>query len=149
MTPNRVFISADHGLAIVYFLQSDVVPTLLQAGVEVVLLTDDGLKEQITQRFGQPGLTVEGLRLKEARAYSEQVSPTAQWWLNFLRRVGASNRINVEALTSHIRQVEGEASSRRRMLFPLVQPVIGGLRRSHALRRRVVRAQDRFSPDLY
>ena len=28
----RMFISADHGLAIVYFLQSDVVPTLLQSG---------------------------------------------------------------------------------------------------------------------
>ena len=31
------------------------------------------LKEQITQRFGQPGLMVEGLRLKEAHQYSEQV----------------------------------------------------------------------------
>ena len=59
--PHRVFISADHGLAIVYFLQSDVVPTLLKAGIEVILLTDDGLIEQITRRFGQPGLTVEGI----------------------------------------------------------------------------------------
>ena len=58
----RVFISADHGLAIVYFLQSDVVPTLLDAGAEVVLLTDDGLKEQIDETFGSPGLIVEGLR---------------------------------------------------------------------------------------
>ncbi len=29
----RIFISADHGMAIIYFLQSDVVPTLLNAGV--------------------------------------------------------------------------------------------------------------------
>ena len=43
----RVFISADHGLAVVYFLQSDVVPTLLKAGIEVILLTDDGLINQI------------------------------------------------------------------------------------------------------
>jgi hypothetical protein len=55
-----VFISADHGLAIVYFLQSDVVPTLLANGVQVVVLTDDGLKEQISRRFAQPGLIVEG-----------------------------------------------------------------------------------------
>jgi len=40
---SRIFISADHGLAIVYFLQSEVVPTLLKAGAEVVLLTDDAL----------------------------------------------------------------------------------------------------------
>ena len=36
-----IFISADHGLAIVYFLQSEVVPTLIEAGVQVVLLTDE------------------------------------------------------------------------------------------------------------
>jgi len=29
----RIFISADHGMAIIYFLQSDVVSTLLEAGV--------------------------------------------------------------------------------------------------------------------
>ena len=68
----RIFISADHGLAIVYFLQSDVLPTLLNNGVQVIVLTDDGLKEQIEQRFGQPGLMVEGLRFKQARQYFEK-----------------------------------------------------------------------------
>ena len=33
---------ADHGLALIYFLQSDIIFTLLNAGVEVVLFTDDG-----------------------------------------------------------------------------------------------------------
>ncbi len=42
--PRRVFISADHGLAVVYFLQSDVVPSLLNAGIEIVVLTDDETK---------------------------------------------------------------------------------------------------------
>ncbi|HET7145202.1 MAG TPA: hypothetical protein VFI68_14380 [Anaerolineales bacterium] len=36
----HIFISADHGMAIIYFLQSDVVPTLLAAGVEIIVLTD-------------------------------------------------------------------------------------------------------------
>jgi len=48
MSTKRIFISADHGLAIVYFLQSDVVSDLLNAGIEIVLLTDDGLKERIS-----------------------------------------------------------------------------------------------------
>lgn len=144
-----IFISADHGLALVYFLQSDVVPTLLQAGVEVVLLTDDGLTEQISRRFGRLGLVVEGLRLKEARRYYERVSPSTQWWLNFLRRVGASNRINLEAMDSHVRQVETEANGRRRLLMPLMKAVIAVLRRSKAARRELVRRQYRFSPDLY
>ncbi len=147
--PKRVFISADHGLAIVYFLQSDVVPTLLQNGVEVVLLTDDGLKEQITRRFGQPGLTVEGLRLKQCRQYAERLDPSTQWWLNFLRRVGASDKINLEALTSHIRQVDAEAVGKRKLLMPLMKGVIAAMRRSKGVRQAVVRRQERYIPNLY
>ena len=62
----KIFISADHGMAIIYFLQSDVVPALLEAGVEVVVLTDDETRERIAERFARPGLTFEGLRLKQA-----------------------------------------------------------------------------------
>jgi len=146
---NRIFISADHGLAIVYFLQSDVVPFLLKHGLEVVLLTDDGLKDQITARFGQPGLIVEGLRLKEARRYSEEVDPSLQWLFNFLRRVGSSNRINVEAMTSHVKQVEALARGRRRALLPLMKMIVGVLRRSRAARSALLQQQLRFSPRLY
>ncbi|NPV86540.1 MAG: hypothetical protein HPY45_11090 [Anaerolineae bacterium] len=149
MSSKRIFVSADHGLAIVYFLQSDVVPTLLEAGCEVVLLTDDGLTEQISKRFSQPGLFVEGLRLKQARQYAQTVSPSEQWWLNFLRRVGASNRINLEAMISHIEQVEYEATGKRRLLMPFMKFVIAVLRRSRAARRALVRRQLRFSPPLY
>ena len=149
MSSRRIFISADHGLAIVYFLQSDVVPTLIESGVEVVLLTDDGLKDQITARFGRTGLIVEGLRIKEARKYSQKVSPTEQWWLSFLRRVGASGRINVEAMTSHVRQVEEEAAGKRRLVMPFAKALIWLLRRSKWARQALVRRQMRFVPNLY
>lgn len=149
MTPKRIFISADHGLAIVYFLQSDVLPTLLEAGVEVVLLTDDGLKDQIIQRFGQPGLIVEGLRLQQAHQYAEEVSPSEQWWINFLRRVGGSNRINIEAMVSNIQQVEAEAVGRRRALMPVMKAGVEVLRRSRLARQTLLRRQMKFSPDLY
>src|ERR1044071_9593448 len=82
----KIFISADHGMAIIYFLQSDVVPKLLEAGVEVVLLTDDEIKSQIASRFGRPGLTVEGLRLKEANTYATKFRPRLQSLLAYLRR---------------------------------------------------------------
>ncbi len=149
MSTKRVFISADHGLAIVYFLQSDVVPNLLKAGVEVVLLTDDGLKAQIERRFGQPGLMVEGLRLQEAHHYAETVDPSAQWWLNFLRRVGGSNRINVEAMDSHVWQVQDEAVGRRRTLMPAMKAAVGVLRRSKMARQALVARQMHYAPELY
>lgn len=147
--PKRIFISADHGLAVVYFLQSEVLPTILKAGVEVVLLTDDGLKDRIEKRFGQPGLIVEGLRLKEARRYTQTTAPTTQWWLHFLRRVGGSKRINTEAMDSHIWQVDYEAAGRRKTVMPLMKVLIRLLRNSKAARQALVRYQMRFSPPLY
>lgn len=101
----RIFISADHGLAIVYFLQTQVVPALIYEDVDVILLTDDELVQKIGSRFGQPGLTIEGLRLKEVKNYLNSFRPSYQWWLNFFRRVGASKKINTEALDSHVRDM--------------------------------------------
>ena len=145
----RIFISADHGLAIVYFLQSDVVPTLIRSGVEVVLLTDDALVDRIQERFGQPCLIIEGLRLEKAQNYFKKVSPGRQWWLDFLRRAGASNRINLEAVQSYVSQVQAEANPRRKLLFPFVQLLVGILCRSRWARQTLLHAQQRFTPSLY
>src|SRR5919106_2825236 len=111
----KIFISADHGMAIIYFLQSDVVPTLLDAGVEVLVLTDDETKDRIARRFARPGLTFEGLRLKEANTYANKVRPRLQWLLAYLRRVGGSWRINSEAMDSHIWEVWVENSWKFRL----------------------------------
>jgi hypothetical protein len=144
-----VFISADHGLAVVYFLQSDVVPTLLENGVQVVLLTDDALVELFKQRFAWQGLTFEGLRLPQAQKYFQSKLPTIQWWLDFLRRAGASNKINLEAVESYVNQVKAEAHSRRKRLFPIMQILISVIRRSREARRLLLRAQKQFTPRIY
>lgn len=149
MSSKRIFISADHGLAIVYFLQSELLSTLLAAGVEVVLLTDDGIVDRIRERFGAPGLVVEGLRLPQAHAYFGNVSPAQQWWLDFLRRAGASNRINLEAVQSYVDQVKAEAHPRRKRFFPLMQLIVWILRHSRLARRALLRAQSRFTPNIY
>lgn len=145
----RLMIVADHGLALVYFLQSDVLPTLLNGGVEVVLLTDDGLKDQIGQKFAQPGLTVEGLRLKEARRYFDTSSHSAQYWLHFLRWMGGSDRINCEAMNGHLRQMQVETSRGGKLLMPFVRVAVAVLRKNRAARQALVNAQRRFTPGLY
>lgn len=149
MLSKRIFISADHGLAIVYFLQSDVVPTLLEAGMDVVLLTDDALCEQISRRFGRPGLTIEGLRIRRAQSYYQKSFGEAQWWLNYLRRVGSSNRINTEAMDSYTKEVEAEEGRRRTYLLPFGKAAIAALRRSRAARRSLLSAQQVFTPKIY
>lgn len=149
MTSKRVFICADHGLATVYFLQSEILTNLIASGVEVVLFTDDVLKAPLEERFVQPGLTVEGLRLDQAHQYLQNESPSLQWWLHFLRRAGASNRINLQAVDGFISQVQDEAQGKRRLLFPLMKILISFLRNNRFARQRLVRYQDRFHPDLY
>ena len=37
----RIFIIADHGLALVYFLQTGIQELLFRSGVDVVLFTED------------------------------------------------------------------------------------------------------------
>ncbi len=146
----RIFISADHGMAVIYFLQSDVVSTLLEAGVEVVVLTDDDTKEKIAAKFARPGLIFEGLKLKEAQKYASTVQPRLQWLLAYLRRVGGSWRINTEAMDSHIWEVWAENSWKFRLgiWIPSALATLV-LRSSRAARRALVNAQMRFTPHLY
>ncbi len=144
-----IFISADHGLALVYFLQSDVVPTLLEHGYQVVVLTDDALTQRLSRRFGRPGLVFEGLRLAQARAYFQRHNYRAQWWLDFLRRAGASHRIPLGAVESYIQQVAFEARGRRKAVLQLARAYIALMRRWRWARQAVVRAQWRYTPRLY
>ena len=144
-----IFISADHGLAIVYFLQSDVVSTLIEGGVRVVLLTDAVLKEQIESRFGREGLIVEDLRIQEAREYFTTVRPSFQFWLDFLRRAGASNKINLVPVENYIEQVSVEATGRRKQLMPLMKFAVEVMHRSKLARKVMVQMQKQFVPHIY
>lgn len=149
MDESRIFISADHGLAIVYFLQSDVVPGLLDKGIKVTLLTDDSLEPILQARFSHPNLNFESLRLPAARAYAERVLPDLQWWQAFFRRVGSSNRINTEAQDVYVRQVAVEEGIGRRVWMPAARLWVRVLRRSGLARSLVRRSQAIFDPRLY
>jgi hypothetical protein len=143
----KVFISADHGMAIIYFLQSDVVPTLLEAGVEVVVLTDDETRDRIAQRFARPGLAFEGLRLKEANKFATTFQPRLQWLLAYLRRVGGSWRINTEAMDSHLWEVWVENSWKFRLGIWIPAALAILVLRTFAFARKLlVRMQSRFLP---
>jgi CDP-glycerol glycerophosphotransferase (TagB/SpsB family) len=148
--PKRIFISADHGMAIIYFLQSDVVSTLLDACVEVVVLTDDDTKDKIAERFARPGLTFEGLRLKQANEYAKKIRPRIQWLLGYLRRVGGSRRINTEAMDSHIWEVWAENSWKFRLGIWIPSALMILLLRNFSWARALlVKMQNRFTPNIY
>jgi hypothetical protein len=143
----HVFIAADHGTAIVYFLRSDVVRLLLEAGVEVTVLTDDETKEHIASRFARKGLSFEGLRMRQLEQFARTHRPRLQWLLGYLRRVGGSWRINSAAMDSHVWEVWTENSWKFRLgaWLPAAVAVIF-LRLSRLARRALVRAQSHLLP---
>ncbi len=147
--PKRVFLIADHGLALIYFLQSDIVSTLLKAGVEVVLFTDDESLPAVEARFQQPGLIFEGIRAQECERYAQTVDPFMQRVLNLLRWVGGSKRMNTVALDGNYHLQAMSFTGRGRYALPLLRAVIWLMRRSRPLRRMVVRMQDRYTPNIY
>lgn len=145
----RIFIIADHGLALIYFLQSEIISTLLKAGVEVVFFTDDDSLPAIESRFGQPGLTFEGVRTQECERYYQVVDPFIQRSLNLLRWVGASKRMNTIALDGNYHLQAMSFTGRGRYALPFLRATIWLMRRSRPLRRAVVRAQNRYTPNIY
>lgn len=149
MGKKRIFICADHGLSLIYFLQSDVVPTILDAGIEVVMLTEDALVEKIKERFAHPGLSVEGLRVKQTHQYFEKHEHTLQYWVHFLRWMGGSKDINTNAMDGHMRQMDYETSRRGKVIMPFIKMATWILRRSRAARKALVNYQLRFTPSIY
>lgn len=151
----KVFISADHGMAIIYFLQSDIVPTLLNAGVEVVLLTDDSLVEKLKTRTTQYAirsnqLTFEGLRLQQANKFATTFQPRLQWLLAYLRRVGGSRRINTEAMDSHIWEVWAENGWKFRLVIWIPSALMILLLRNFSWARKLlVKLQNRYTTNIY
>ncbi len=148
MKNKRAFIIADHGLSLVYFLQTKVYDVLQGHGIEVVLFTDDVLVERVRERFQLPELIVEGMRLDQVRAYAKK-SRAVQWWLGFLRRVGGSNRINTAAMDSYVEQVIVEAHLWQIPFLPIALILVWLLKRSPRVRAALVRYQQKFTPKIY
>jgi CDP-glycerol glycerophosphotransferase (TagB/SpsB family) len=145
----RIFIIADHGLALIYFLQSDIITTLLKAGVEVIVFTDDDARQAIQERFQQPGLTFEGLRLNQCEGYFQSVQPFLQRCLIMLRWAGGSKRINTTAMDGNYHLQAMSFTGRGRFALPFLRLLIWLMRRSRLLRNLIVRAQNRFTPNIY
>lgn len=145
-----IFVIADHGLSLIYFLQSDVISTLLQAGKNVVLFTDDEALPAIKERYSQPGLIFEPIKVKECNTYYESVDPVIQRWLDLMRWVGGSKRISTKAMDGNFYLLTaGYYASRMRYAIPFLRIFSLMMRRSRILRQFIVTAQQNYTPNVY
>ncbi|MGB8212844.1 MAG: hypothetical protein WCE68_04715 [Anaerolineales bacterium] len=145
----RIFVGVDHGLALIYFLQSDVITTLLKAGVEVVMLVDDQALPAIQARFQQSGLIFEGMRLDKCQEYYRTVSPVLQRWLDLLRWTGGSKRINTTAMDGNYHLITTGYTGYSRLVLPFLRAMVWLMRRSRLLRSIIIRFQYRFTANIY
>jgi CDP-glycerol glycerophosphotransferase (TagB/SpsB family) len=145
----RIFVAADHGLALIYFLQSEVITTLLKAGVEILMLVDDEALPAIETRFHQPGLTFEGMRLDKCQEYYRSVSPVLQRWLDLLRWTGGSKRINPIAMDGNYHLITAGYTGYSRLALPFLRSMVWMMRRSRWLRSLILRFQNRFTSNIY
>ena len=145
-----IFVIADHGLSLIYFLQSDVISTLLQAGKNVVLFTDDEALPAIKERYSQPGLIFEPIKVKECNTYYESVDPVIQRWLDLMRWVGGSKRISTKAMDGNFYLLTaGYYASRMRYAIPFLRIFSLMMRRSRILRQFIVNVQQNYTPNVY
>ena len=104
------------------------------------MFTEDNTRQAVAERFGQPGMIVEGLRLEQMQAYQRRVSPTQQWWLDFLRRAGSAPMVNLAVVDSYIEQVqESKRTAGAGSFSRLMEAVAPAMRRSRPARRGLVR----------
>ena len=119
---------------------------MLEAGVEVVLFTDDKALPAIRERFQQPGLIFEGLRLEQCGHYFQTVHPILQRWLHMLRWVGGSRRINTTAMDGNYHLITIGYTGYSRLALPFLRAIIWMMRRSKWARRIIVHAPGTFHP---
>jgi len=150
----HISLIADHGLSLIYFLQSDLLQHCSKAGVEVILFTDDeALPAKLHIDFSEPGCDLlMGIRAKACDSYLLSVGPPPiQRWLDLLRWVGwfqASQHNRKMDGNYHILTV-GYYSSRQRYVLPFLRVLIWMMRRSKILRRFIVHTQQRYTPNIY
>jgi hypothetical protein len=144
----RNFLIADHGLALVYFLPSEVVPTLLANSVEVIFFKDNERKA-IEKRFSQSGLTFESLQLEQRERYFKSVDPFMQRYLQMLCRAGGSRGINVTAMDDNYHLPSIGFTSRGRFAMLFLRALKWLMRRLCLLQQLIDGAQGCYNPKIF
>lgn len=132
------------------FFDTEVLPTLAAADVQLVVLVPDVLSGQIEQQLQPFGVITESFQRDQCIDYRRSYRPVGQHILDYLRRSGWSNRCNLGATRNFQRLEKSRASPKWGALLSLVEPLVELMRRSRFLRQLLVRQQTRwFTSNIY
>jgi hypothetical protein len=157
-----VLLVIDHGLALAYFLYTDLAKKLLEKDLRLVFLVQDDLLQKLRQDYADtPQLVFESLREDQLTHYQKTFRPRLQEMVEYIRGASASPRIPLTYVDTHRRRKIYEARGRWKLALQLAQPIIYILRHSRLARKMFLRFQNwaltpnifedyfqKFAPDL-
>lgn len=159
--PKTVFACLDTGLALAYFLETDLSKLLTRDGVRLVILVKQAYLSTCKENYTQPNVIFESMRDAEAERYRQSHRRRLHVWMEHVRRASASRAIPLTYVDTHRKRRESLAAPRQKFVSMLLRPVIGVLRRSRVARRLFVDALpslfashiyddmlDHYQPDL-
>ena len=146
-----VLLVIDHGLALAYFLYTDLAKKLLDKDLRLVFLVQDDLLPRLRQEYANtPNIVFESLREDQLVRYQKTYRPRLQEMLEYIRGAVASPRIPLTYVDTHRQRKIYEARGRWKLALQLAQPLIYIMRHSKLARQAFMRLQNwALTPDIY
>jgi hypothetical protein len=146
-----IFIVLDHGLALAYFLQTDLTRMLLEReDLKVVFLVQDAFLPMVKKEFSRPNVVFESMRENQVLQYTKHHMAGIQELVDYLRGSSLSPKVLLTYVDTHRMRKEYEARGRRRQVLLALRPAITLLRKSKLARRAFRRSTYLlFTPHIY
>ena len=131
------------GFAARYLLRTDILSTLKEAGVRIVILTPNPDEPYMAKEFSDSGVLLERLRVDWTDV--SLVTASRMWSLLFyLRKYTLAGGHRSEALQDKYADFDAMVRARSRFLAACFRLALNGLWRSHALRRLLLDVETRL-----
>ncbi len=145
------FVFIDHGLGLVYFLDTGLAKILTEKGIRLVFLVQDEILSKMREKYGEnKNLFFDSNHERDIKKYQNERLPTLQYLMEHIRDSSASNKIPLTYVETHRLRKEKESKGKWRFLLILSRPAIWLLRRSK-FSRTVFRwlQQSLFTSDIF
>ena len=157
-----IFIVLDHGLALAYFLQTDLTRMLLERkDLRIVFLVQDAFLPMVKNEFSHLDVIFEPMREAQVLQYTQHHMAGTQELVDYLRGSVLSPGVPLTYVDTNRMRKEYEAQGRRRNVLLALRPAINILRQSRLARSAFRRGTyllftphiyddlfDRYKPDL-
>lgn len=146
-----ILLFIDHGLALAYFLYTDLAKALVKKDIRLVFLVQDELLPKLKKDYdNEPNIIFESMREDKAEEYKRKYHGSSQEFFEFVRGSVASPRIPLTYVDTHRQRKLREATPRYRFLLRLFEPWIYLLRYSALARKVFLKIQCKlFTPRIY